>query len=595
MSTTTVHISVDLSQRHAHLFTVTMMLDNAAPDQMLSMPVWTPGSYMVREFAQHVVSISAQEQGRPIAIEKTNKNTFMAKNSHQQLVITYQVYGFDSSIRAAYIDDRQAFFNGTALFLRPHGMDEARYLVSITAPQGWSEAEVASNLNKLDTDVHGFGTYEADSYESLVDHPVQISSMRRLRFMAADIPHEIVLVGDVRAFDEERLVKDLASLCTSHIDLFEGYAPFSSYLFIARFEEGGYGGLEHQSSTMLLASPYCLPKKGLQDADTNYRNFLSLCSHEYYHAWNVKKLRPHNLIRYNFDTECYTTMLWLFEGITSYYDDLQVRRSGLMSVSAYLDIMGKNYTKLLKNKGRTVQCLADASFDAWIKFYRPHENSQNTSVSYYLKGSFVALYLDLMIRHRSNNAVSLDTIMKRALSTYGVSGVSEANFFALMAETGIDADTFKKDYIYGTRELDLGPVLDKFGITLSLGKDELSLDDKTKMSAFLGIKVKFNDNGAAIISSVEQDGPGMRAGLCPYDEIIALNNTRLDSDNASDLFASVAAGEAVRLTYARKRSMRDAVLNALELPVRVCKLSLKSAINSQEREALASWLSCYVD
>jgi predicted metalloprotease with PDZ domain len=588
-----VHISVDMSNNCAHLFNVTMVIDNAAINQTLLMPVWTPGSYMVREFAQHIVSISAEQNGQPILVAKTNKNTFMVENTHNNITITYQVYGFDTSIRAAYLDDRQGFFNGAALFLRPSGLEDARFFLTVIRPphRNWADAQVASNLKPLDTDMCGFGTYVAESYESLIDHPFQISTMKRLSFNAAGIPHEMVLVGDVRPFDEERLTKDLSRLCETQVALFNG-APFSSYLFIARFEEGGHGGLEHNNSTMLLSSPYCLPKKGLGEADTHYRNFLSLCSHEYFHAWNVKKLKPKNFVRYNLDQECYTTMLWIFEGITSYYDDLLVRRAGLMSVPAYLDLMGKNYTRLLKNKGRAVQSLAESSFDAWIKFYRQNENSLNSSVSYYLKGSFVALYLDLTIRHQSGHALSLDEVMRSALKKYGGDvGLVEQDFFATLREFGVETERFKKDYVYGTCELELGPLLDKFGVSFSVVRDEFCLDEKIKMSAFLGMKLKFDDNDRGVVGHVEQDAPAMRAGLCPFDEIIAVNKTRLDSHNASDLLGLVTTESPVEILYSRKKSIRHTLVTPAELPVRVSKFSLKTAATEQEQVGLVRWLN----
>lgn len=591
--TDTVKYTVDYSQHKAHLFQITMSMGDAEIGQKLSLPAWTPGSYMIREFAQHIVSIKASEQGASIPIAKINKNTFVVDNKSKSIVIEYQVYAFDASIRAAYLDDRMAFFNGTALFLRPHGLDHKCCSLTIKPPPSSlpKESQVATNLKGCDVDSQGFGTYIATNYQSLVDHPFQISVMKRISFDALGIPHHMVLVGDVRQFDEQRLTKDLTKLCETTLSHFSSVAPFSSYLFIARFEEGGHGGLEHHNSSMLLASPYSLPKVGLKEPDAHYRNFLSLCAHEYYHAWNVKNLKPRNFVTYDFDQECYTPMLWIFEGITSYYDDLLVKRAGLISAPAYIDLMGKNFTRLLKTKGRLIQSVADSSFDAWIKFYRQNENSHNTSVSYYLKGSFIALMLDLLIRLRSNNERSLDNVMQQAVKNFGAErGIVESDFFAVLSDFGIDTESLKADFIYGTKELDLIPLLSEFGVELMMARDEGLGDDKAKVTACLGFKTKFDEVGRGFVSLVEQGGAAMEAGLCPHDEIIAINNVRLDIHNASDLLSWLSPAHNASILFARKKLLRTTTIIPQEIPLRVSKWSLKSAMNQQEQKRLMLWL-----
>lgn len=589
-----IQYTVDYSLHKAHLFQVTMLIDDAQIGQKLSLPAWTPGSYMIREFAQHIVLITATEQGKNISVTKTNKNTFVLSNKTKSVVVEYQVYAFDTSIRAAYVDDKMAFFNGTALLLRPHGLDERRFLLTVKRPPTTfpKESHVATNLECFDVDSHGFGTYSASNYQSLVDHPFQISAMKRLSFDAFGVPHHMVLVGDVRPFDEQRLTKDLAKLCETTLSHFSGGAPFSSYLFIARFEEGGHGGLEHHNSSMLIASPYSLPKIGLKEPDAHYRNFLSLCAHEYYHAWNVKNLKPRNFVTYDFDQECYTPMLWIFEGITSYYDDLLVKRAGLISASAYVDLMGKNFSRLLKTKGRQIQSVADSSFDAWIKFYRQNENSHNTSVSYYLKGSFIALMLDLSIRIRSNNENSLDDVMRQAVESFGgEKGLLEEEFFHLLSKFGIDEESFKADYIYGTKEIDLIPLLHEFGVEVSMMRDEGSGDDKAKVTTCLGFKTKFDEAGRGFVSLVEQGGPAMDAGLCPHDEIVAINNVRLDIHNAPDLLSWLSPGQDASILFARKKKLCTAIITPQEIPLRISKWSLRSGLNQQEQKRLLLWLS----
>lgn len=592
-----INLSLDLANYRSHLIGVDMIINEASHQQKISLPVWTPGSYMIREFSQHIISINAKENEEVIGISKINKNTFMLDNKHHQIKISYQVYAFDNSIRGAYLDHKQCYFNGAALFFMPHGMLAKEYTLTINEPLSWFNCEVASNLTKIDVDERGFGTYLAKNYDELVDHPFQISPMKRLKFYVNNIPHEMVMVGDIRPFDEARLTNDLLKLCQSYLVIFSGKAPFSSYMFITRLEEGGHGGLEHQNSSMLLASPYSLPKKNAEDIfNNNYKNFLSLCSHEYFHAWNVKKLRPRNFLSYDYDQECYTTLLWLFEGITSYYDDLQLCRSRLISLPSYLDIIGKNITKLLRNYGRNLQSLADASFDAWIKFYRPHESSQNLSISYYLKGSLVALMLDLLIRSHSNHKSSLDMVMKNALDKYGFDGILASEFLALIFDiSGLDVDWFSQNFIYGTKELDLAPLLEEFGIALLFSKDDIFTDDKTKMQAFLGLKIRLEDKNQSIISFVEQNSPAMLAGLCPNDEIIAINNTRLDASNISELLSSIIPNQSISITYSRKKHLDETKVLALELPLRIGKLLLKKPLTLSQKQNLHSWLNININ
>lgn len=587
-----VCISVDLSAFAKHLFTIRMTLHNTVARQQLSLPVWTPGSYMVREFSQHIVSLAVTDGESVRAVKKINKNCFEIAEPSSTLVVSYTVYGFDSSIRAAFIDDNQAFFNGCSLFLRPHGYESSPFLLTLIRPESPTCAtwHVATGMPRVDTDEKGFGTYQAKDYDELVDYPFQVSDMTRVSFEAKGVPHEMVIVGDKRPFDDERLERDLAALCEYHIDLFGGVAPFSSYTFISRFEEGGYGGLEHRNSSMLIASPYGLPKNSVE-TDAQYRNFLGLCSHEYFHAWNIKRLKPRSFIPFDYDREAYTPLLWIFEGVTSYYDDLALRRAGLISKESYLELMSKNHSKLLRNKGRLTQSLADASFDAWIKFYRPNENSNNVTTSYYLKGSFAALYLDLLIRDRNNDSISLDTVMLEAYRKYGNVGLSEEDFFALLHDVGnIDAQAFKETYIYGVEDLPLTQLLSNYGVHLHVLDDDVTVDDKTKMRAYLGFTLRLDERGRAIIMQVDYDGPAMLSGLSPNDEIVAINHIRFEYNNIAEMLASVNVNDSLEILYTRKKIVKRCFVNARALPKTRSSWALVPNANDLQKLRLAHWL-----
>ncbi len=586
-----VKITIDLSDYQAHIFHITMNITGALKNQHLSLPLWTPGSYMVREFAQHIIDINAFEMGRQTTIKKINKNTFILNNTEEIITIKYQVYGFDSSIRAAFIDDQQAFFNGAALFLRPHHLETNSFQVNIL-PLMNKDWQVATAMPKIESDAKGFGSYGAASYEELIDYPFQISPMKRLSFKATNIPHEIVLVGDVRAFDEQRLTNDLSRLCATQIDFF-GSAPFSTYLFIARFEEGGYGGLEHRNSTMLLSSPNSLPKSGMLEPDGPYRSFLALCSHEYFHSWNVKAIKPKEFVPYNLDQESYTKLLWVFEGITSYYDDLLVRRAGLISKESYLELMAKNLTRLKRNYGRQVQSVADASFDAWVKFYRPNENSPNATTSYYLKGSIIAWYLDLCIRLKSEGKKSLDDIMRQAYGLYGQGqGVSEEEWKFLLREEApaLNIEQFYQRFIDGLDEIPLEEILPEFGVTIKTDGDEMFVDEKTRMLAHLGCKFRFDDNQRAMLNFVEIASPAMDAGLSPGDEIVAINDIRLDANNWPDLAALIRPNDAISILYSRKRRMAKTELLPRHLSLSHYSLSFNDASFLAQKDRQREWL-----
>lgn len=588
----TVLFSVSFAEANAHIIGVSIEL-SAQARQKFSLPVWTPGSYMVREFSQHIVSIKATQGERSIAVRKIDKNTFVVDNEPGHLVVEYQVYAYDSSIRASFIDNTQAFFNGTTLFLRPHDFDSSPCRLTIAKEN--STWNVATALTALHIDQNGFGTYHANNYDELVDCPVQVSPMERLSFQANGIPHEIVLVGDVRPFNRERLQRDLTLLCENILRIFPGKPPFDRYLFIARFEEGGFGGLEHRSSTMLLNNPYSLPSDFVSEADAHYRSFLSLCSHEYFHAWNVKKIKPKSFVPYNYDQECYTDLLWLFEGFTAYYDDLMVCRAGLISKSSYLALLSKSLTQLMRTPGRHLQSLQDASFDAWIKFYRPHEGTPNHTISYYLKGSIFALFLDLTLRLESNNNLCLDHIMAALYEKFGDGrGVEASDFWSVLkAKCARTPEGLFEAFISGTEEIPVLPLLEKFGINFALSSEDESSPNSmrdSKKSAYFGFRHRF-EHTKAIISFVEAKSPAEEAGLSPLDEVIGINNVRFDERNATDLLNSLPSTDNCSFLINRRKKIMTLMVKPKPKPLDVVRLSIKKDIPASELCLLEGWLT----
>ena len=410
----------------AHLYEVTCRIERPSPDgQLLSLPAWIPGSYLVRDYARHVVQFQATSGGEPVTARKLDKHTWRVAPVPGELLVRITVYAADRSVRGAWLDGQHGFVNGVCVFLRVHGQEQTQSVVHIDPPdlpaslsagpsadpatsQGW---RLSTGLERLTGGQVEFGAFRASGYGELIDHPVLMGQLTTMEFLAAGVPHALVLAG-LSTPDRERLQADLTRLCTWHIDFFGRPAPMARYVFLVRTSGEGHGGLEHRASAVLGCRRDDLPQPGVSGNEAGYRRFLGLVSHEYFHAWHVKRIRPAEFVAADLGTEVYTHQLWIFEGITSYYDDLALRRSGLITAEQYLELLGRSLTQLYRTAGRRHQTLEEASFDTWIKFYRPDENSPNATISYYLKGALVALALDLELRSRTAGTCSLDAVMR---------------------------------------------------------------------------------------------------------------------------------------------------------------------------------------
>ncbi len=379
----------------------------AEPDpagQVFSLPAWIPGSYMIREFARNIVRIRAEADGVPCALEKLDKHTWRAAavRGARVLSVHYQVYAWDLSVRTAHLDTTHGFFNGTSVFLAVAGRSDAPCVVTIERPEGeigrdWKLVTALPPEHGRPGQACRFGRFRAADYDELIDHPVEMGRFTLARFEAAGVPHDIALTGR-HDCDLERLCADLRRVCEWQIALFGTPAPVDYYVFLTMVVGEGYGGLEHRASTALICSRAELPWKGMEGLPEGYKSFLGLCSHEYFHTWNVKRIKPAAFTPYDLARENHTRLLWAFEGFTSYYDDLALVRSGVIGIDDYLGLLGKTIANVLRGSGRLKQSVAESSFDAWTKYYRQDENAPNAIVSYYAKGALIALALDLQLR-----------------------------------------------------------------------------------------------------------------------------------------------------------------------------------------------------
>lgn len=574
-----VRYQVLLQSPHAHLFQVTCILSHPNPNgQLFQLPSWILGSYLIRDFAKHIDNMQALCDQIPIPIEKIDKHTWRIAPCQKQVVLSYNVYGFDPSVRMAYLDQFSGFFNGTSLFVCPIGHEKSPYELSIIkgdAPylQTW---EIATTLtphpNQTDT-------YQAANYEELVDCPVLMGNLSQYKYEATGVPHQLVL-DKKRVGDFKRVCSDLEKICSYQIKLFGEPAPFSHYAFLTRVEEDGYGGLEHQSSSALICKPSDFPLPGEPTLSEHYRSFLGLCSHEYFHAWNVKRIRPLAFSQGSLTQEQYTTLLWVFEGITSYYDDLVLVRSGVISETSYLDLLSKSLSRVYQTPGRHNQTLAQSSFDTWVKFYKPDENTPNAQISYYQKGALVALALDLLIRTKTHHTKSLDDVMKALWQQYGKPsrGVGEADFESLaQAVSGLDLTGFFNQAIRGTEDLPLAELLKPFGIRMELKGEHAQLD--LLKQTYTGMRLRKSDHDVTI-QHVMMDSPAMHAGLSAGDILIAVDGRRVKPANVDQLLHRNLPNSTATVHAFRRGELFSVPLTFAKEPPLSCSLSVEDSTES---------------
>ncbi|KFI22567.1 M61 family metallopeptidase [Nitrosococcus oceani] len=595
-----IHYRIIPKNPQAHLFQVTLTILEPAPEgQCLSLPAWIPGSYLIRDFAKHVVQLRAESQGHPLPVEKLSKSLWQCAPSGGPVTINYEVYAWDSSVRAAHLDTFHGFFNGTSVFLRVEGQAHEPCTVTLLPPEGetYRHWRVATALPRAGAEPYGFGDYQAGDYEELVDHPVEMGEFSLVTFEACGVPHDIAITGRHRA-DMERLSRDLKILCEHHIRFFGEPAPMDRYVFLVTAVGEGYGGLEHRASCALLCNRSDLPQAGETEVGEGYRNFLGLCSHEYFHTWNIKRIKPAAFVPYDLQQENYTRLLWAFEGITSYYDDLGLVRSGLISQESYLELLGQTITRVLRGSGRLKQNLAESSFDAWTKFYQQDENAPNAIVSYYTKGALVALALDLTLRWETHGECSLDGVMRALWESYGKTGVGvpEDGVERQVAEvSGLNITDFFEVALRRAEDLPLQALLAQVGICYALRVPESSDDKGGKPGkggtprARLGIRLVPNEKEARI-SQVFDESAAQWAGLSAGDSLIAVDGIRVTASNLEKVISSYPGGARVIIHAFRRDELREFEA-ALQLPPKdTCVLTIDEDASPTAVVARESWL-----
>ncbi|RAK69938.1 M61 family metallopeptidase [Hymenobacter edaphi] len=537
----TLRYVLSMPAPQTHYFEVEMQLSGfSGRSTDVKMPVWAPGSYLVREFAKNVEGFAAQAGGKALAVDKLNKNTWRITHAGQKdFTVRYRVYANELSVRTSFVDASHGYLNGTSVFMYPEGQKQLPAQVEVRPFEGWKE--VSTSL-KPATQAGPSFTFLSSNYDELADSPIEIGNHKVLSFEVNGTPHRIAMYGQAN-YDEQRVVADFKRICESAQKVV-GQNPLDRYLFIIHNLERGGGGLEHLFSTTLEIS------RNAYTTPVGYEGILGLAAHEYFHLWNVKRIRPIALGPFDYDRENYTHMLWLSEGGTEYFSNLIVQRAGFQKPQQYLDQLATGITRVENTPGNKVQSAAEASWDAWIKYYRPNENSPNSTISYYDKGEVIGAVLDLMVINATKGQKSLDDVMRYLYAQYYQKlgrGFTDAEYQDAVAKVaGRRFDEFFQQSVYGTKRLDYEGALGYAGLRLATAPGP---------DAALGATIS-TTSGKPVVSSVLRDGSAWQGGLNTGDEILAVDGLRPPSD-ISQTLAARPVGSTARLLVLRDGQTRE--------------------------------------
>jgi len=548
---TTVRYRITIPRPSDHFVHVTMEIDDAPEDGVVvAMPVWTPGSYLVREFSRHVSRIAARRvSGDEVPVAKIEKNRWrvLAKPG-KRVDVSYRVYANELTVRTSHVDADHAFLHPAATYLFVEGREAEPVTVTVEPPSDW---RVATQLP-----LTGENTFTADDLDALLDAPFEIGTHQVLSFEVGDVPHRIALFGEGN-FDRDELLGDTATICRAATEMFSGDHPSASYTFIYHVAEGAGGGLEHLDSSVCGFAPFSFKP------ERTYRRQLTLISHEYFHLWNVKRIRPRELGPFDYQRENYTRLLWVAEGFTSYYQDRILLAADLLPVPEFLDNLSRSIRASLETPGRLEDPVAESSFDAWIKLYRPHEGIRNATVSYYLKGALIALLLDLTIRDASDGERSLDDVMRDLWRQYRArpdEGYTEEELLGSLEDAaGRSLADEIAAWVHGIGELPFEAAFAKFGLELVSGDG----DGDEEPKAFLGITTK-EGGGKVSVREVLAGTPALAAGLSANDELIAIDGWRLG--DLKERLGDCEPGQEIALSIVRRGRLRKIRVTAGEAP-----------------------------
>ncbi len=571
-------------QPHTHLYEVALTIENVATAQLdLLLPVWTPGSYVVRDYARHVQDFAAADgAGQSLPWRKVEKSTWRIEAgasaaAPRTIRATYRVYANELFTQTSHLDATHAYFNGASLFMYVLSAKDRPHRLKIDPPAGW---RVTCPL-ALQPDADGYFT--AADYDRLVDSPTEVGTHKLLEFTALGKPHRVAIWGDY-SFDDAKLTTDLTKIVETGAQIFGGL-PYDHYTFLVHVQPGIGGGTEHLNSNVSMTTPAAFR------TPVAYRRFLGLESHEYFHHWNVKRIRPRELGPFDYQRETYTSGLWVSEGITSYYGSLLLRRAGLTSTGEYFMQLGQMIAGFEQSPGRQKQTAETASFNAWIKHYRPDENSPNTAMSYYTRGELLGLLFDLEIRARTNGARSLDDVMRELLQNHGLPkpGFTEAELRAAIDRAaGADLSALWNAHVSGAEEIDF----DRLFRLLGLERKPMGVEAGAagKKPGTLGIRTRAAGDRVAI-SNVIAGLPGYEGGLNSSDELAAIDGRRIDAANVAERLNEIRDGQRVTLTVFRRERLLTFELTAAARPPQAYAIAQMKEATDAQKALRRAWLN----
>jgi predicted metalloprotease with PDZ domain len=574
-----IEYTVSMDEPHTHYYTVQMRVSGHKQAHIdFKMPVWTPGSYLIREYPKHVEAFSAVAgNGQPLASEKISKNTWRVySRSADQVTVQYRVYAFEISVRTSFLDASHGYIQPAATFMYVEKLMNNPATLTVKPYKDWKQ--VSTGLSPAGNDPFVFNV---PNFDILVDSPIEVGNQKVLEFSALGKPHYVAMYGEGN-YEEERLLRDMKRIVEESAKIFNNELPYDKYVFIVHNLHGGGGGLEHMNSTTLQTS------RNGYGTESGYNGFLGLVAHEYFHLWNVKRIRPAALGPFDYERENYTTLLWVAEGFTSYYDKLLLRRANLTGPEQYLSSLGSTINTVENTPGNEVQSVAEASFDAWIKYYQPNENSGNTTISYYTKGSLLAMLLDLEIRNSSGGQRSLDDVMRYLYTDIYKKqnrGYTEKELQqAVEKAAGKSLDTFFKAHVYGTQPIEYNQFLNGAGLRLI----------KTKAGGgrpYLGVAASVKD-GRLTITGLRRNSSGYDYGLNVNDEIISVDQNRVTSlDELNRYVENKAIGDTVQFMVVRAGTMHPVEVKLGESPNHIFRLEAVNNPAQNQVSLLQNWLS----
>ncbi|MFN6473728.1 MAG: M61 family metallopeptidase [Nostoc sp. SerVER01] len=568
----TIHYLVAMSQPETHLFEVTLQLvDYPWPILDLKLPVWTPGSYLVREYAKNLQDFVAFAKDKPLPWRKISKNHWQIdKAGVSELTIRYRIFANELSVRTNHLDATHGYFNGAAIFFRISGWEKQPIRVTIIPPR--PEWQVTTALSPVAEETN---TFLAIDFDTLVDSPFEIGSHQLYQFEVLGKPHELAIWGQGN-YQVQQMITDIQKIIRVEAQMFGGL-PYERYVFLLHLFSQAFGGLEHKNSCSLIYQRFGfrVPEK--------YDRFLQLVAHEFFHLWNVKRIRPKALEVFDYDQENYTPCLWFCEGTTSYYDLLIPLRAGIYDAKSYLNHLSKEITRYQTTPGRKVQPLSESSFDAWIKLYRPDANSGNSQISYYLKGEMISLLLDLLIRSTHDNQRSLDDVMLKMWQQFGeveIGYTSEQLQEVIESVAGIDLTDFFGRYIHTTEDLPFNQYLEPFGLELVADQQE---------EPYLGVRIN-TENGREIIKFVEAGSPAQAGGIDTGDELLAIDGIKLTANSLSDRLKDYQPNNKIEVALFHQDELRTySITLASPNPTRYQVKPIDSPDSTQQLN-FAAWL-----